>query len=133
MVKTAEEKVRARYSLQLKAGTEPRPLTDANTAILAKVREEVQVTADVGQEAESAEPMELQLDVEQSPSLGAEVQTEPASQGMESAVDQLNVMQRLRRGSAEACAELQKLQDENSRLSLENAELVGAWQSAAVS
>ncbi len=105
MVKTAEEKVRARYSLQLKAGIEPRPLTDANTAILAKVREEVQVTADVGQEAESAEPMELQLDVEQ----------------------------RLRRGSAEACAELQKLKDENNRLSLENAELVGAWQSAAVS
>ncbi len=124
MVKTAEEKVTARYSLQLKAGIEPRPLTDANTAILAKVRAEVQLSAHVGQEAESAEPMELQLDVEQSTSLGAEVQTEPASQGMESAVDQLNEMQRLRRGSAEACVELQKLKDENSRLSLENAELV---------
>ena len=41
MVKTAEQKVRARYAEQLKQGSEPRPLNDANRAILAEVRAEV--------------------------------------------------------------------------------------------
>ena len=41
MVKTAEHKVRDRYAEQLKQGSEPRPLNDANRAILAEVRAEV--------------------------------------------------------------------------------------------
>ena len=41
MVKTAEDKVRKRYAEQLKQGIEPKPLNDANRAILAEVREEV--------------------------------------------------------------------------------------------
>ena len=41
MVKTAEEKVRIRYAEQFEDGIEPRPLNDANRAILAEVREDV--------------------------------------------------------------------------------------------
>ena len=58
MVKTAEEKVWARYRQQLNNGIQPRPLTDANRAIMEEVREEVkrackdvQAAAHAGQEA----------------------------------------------------------------------------------
>ncbi len=74
---------------------------------------------------DSAESMDLEPDAEQSPSLGAEVQTITASQTMESAVDQLqDEVQRLRRELAEACAGVDKLKDESGRQSLENARLV---------
>ena len=58
MGKTAEEKARARYADQLGNGIEPKPLTDANRAILEEVRKEVerargevQAAARAGQEA----------------------------------------------------------------------------------
>ena len=77
MGKTAEEKVRARYSHQLKDGIEPRPLTDANRDILEEVREEVtrarkevRAAAHAGQEAMRRQTRKGKAEIEEATAQG---------------------------------------------------------------